>query len=414
VETRSGFSADPANDRPRNTGQQNGPMMYIGPVIAVENVRVEGKLTQRHTAYLGGTTESAIRILHRRYGFLPADLSRLVLHRRAELNPPVNYSVSPRMSWRMPGQAGTTLPDLQEIPVRAKRPNGGTMGSNGVVSIRVEALGVSITIADGNIAIEQTSTTNPTAGVSAAGTARPSSARQIPARAAQPTTEQTLPVSEEGDSASDAGSASIDEVEQTPDRPSSPGRNGVTEHPGEAKPARASSGSPVGADSDTAVPAGQTKPLWSDEEVDKLRALYPTHSASAIAKQLGRGRNAVRSKAQNLGLRKDGQPTVVVKSPPREAKPTPKPRSLSAAVTAESTPGPAVQGQETHGWGGVSLFDHHPSQCRWIVSDVWPVMYCGAPVVDCSSWCGYHSRRVFSLRPHGLGASPYRISKRFR
>jgi hypothetical protein len=32
------------------------------------------------------------------------------------------------------------------------------MVSNGVVSIRVEALGVSITIADGNIAIEQTKT----------------------------------------------------------------------------------------------------------------------------------------------------------------------------------------------------------------------------------------------------------------
>jgi hypothetical protein len=34
------------------------------------------------------------------------------------------------------------------------RPHGETMG-NGVVSIRVEALGVSITIVDGNIAIEQ-------------------------------------------------------------------------------------------------------------------------------------------------------------------------------------------------------------------------------------------------------------------
>jgi hypothetical protein len=219
-------------------------------------------------------------------------------------------------------------------------------------------------------------------------------ARQIPARAAQPTTEQTIPVSEEGDSASDAGSASIDEVEQTPDRPSSPGRNGVTEHPGEAKPARASSGSPVGADSDTAVPAGQTKPLWSDEEVEKLKTLYPTHSASAIAKQLGRGRNAVRSKAQNLGLRKDGPPTVTSKP----AKPAPKPRSLSAAaVTADSTP-------VLNGFAAVSLLDHHSGQCRWIISGVWPVMYCGAPVVDSSSWCEQHSRRVFNHRPQGLGA----------
>jgi len=40
------------------------------------------------------------------------------------------------------------------------------MGNNGVVSIRVEALGDSITIADGNIAIEQTKTKTPAATVS--------------------------------------------------------------------------------------------------------------------------------------------------------------------------------------------------------------------------------------------------------
>jgi hypothetical protein len=36
------------------------------------------------------------------------------------------------------------------------------MSSNGVVSIRVEALGVSITIVDGSIAIEQTAGTGRT------------------------------------------------------------------------------------------------------------------------------------------------------------------------------------------------------------------------------------------------------------
>jgi hypothetical protein len=38
------------------------------------------------------------------------------------------------------------------------------MGDNDVVSIRVEALGVSITIADGSIAIEQTKTEIPAVG----------------------------------------------------------------------------------------------------------------------------------------------------------------------------------------------------------------------------------------------------------
>jgi hypothetical protein len=79
----------------------------------------------------------------------------------------------------------------------------------------------------------------------------------------------------------------------------------------------------------------------------------------------------------------------------REAKSAPKPRPLSAAVTPESAPA-------TNGLGTVALLDHHPGQCRWIVSDVWPVIYCGAPVVDSSSWCEQHSRRVFNPRPQGL------------
>jgi hypothetical protein len=114
----------------------------------------------------------------------------------------------------------------------------------------------------------------------------------------------------------------IDELEQTFPRPSPPGGNGPTRLPADsAKGQEARS--------------GQTKPVWSDEKVEKLRALYPTHSASAIATQLGRSFTAVRSKSQNLGLKKAVPPS------PREAKPVPKPKSLSAAVTADSTPCPA-------------------------------------------------------------------------
>jgi hypothetical protein len=124
------------------------------------------------------------------------------------------------------------------------------------------------------------------------------------------------------------------------------------------------------------------------------------------------------------------------------AKPAPKPRWLSAAVTGDSaltalpgwakplpeslgkpggaggppgedavltgSPGDSTtapasgKDQEAHGFSAVSLLDHHSGQCRWIVSDVWPVMYCGAPVVDSSSWCEQHSKRVFNPRPQGL------------
>jgi hypothetical protein len=298
------------------------------------------------------------------------------------------------------------------------------MGSNDVVRIRVEALSVSITIADGSIAIEQTKTEIP------AGTApkmeSPAAANPVQASPASvptnqplpnlPKRTQSLPDSQEiparaspmpvrpsrsvtkrappnpkGDSTvqgtSDTGTSVIDELEQTPHGSSPPGSNGPIELPEDGRQAIVE------------FPSSQTKPLWSDEEVEKLRALYPTHSASAIAKQLGRGFNAVRGKARNLGLRKAAHPTVIVKS--GEAKPAPKPRPLSAAVISD----PALR-TVPNGFSAVSLFDHQSGQCRWIVSDVWPVMYCGAPVMDSSSWCGQHSRRVFNSRPQGLTGIP--------
>jgi hypothetical protein len=221
----------------------------------------------------------------------------------------------------------------------------------GVVSIRVE--GVSITIVDGSIAIEQTRTEIPAVGAApkVEGLVAATSGA-VPASAV--VTERVAPLPKGvDDSTGDSGAGNSARIIDAPHQPSLPQRS------------------------------GQTKPVWSDEEVEKLKALWPTHSASAIAKQLGRGLNAVRSKVQNLGLKKAAPPTV------REAKPAPKPKPLSAAVTADPAPVP-------NGFGAASLFDHHPGQCRWIISDVWPAVYCGAPVVDSSSWCDQHSRRVFN------------------
>jgi hypothetical protein len=277
------------------------------------------------------------------------------------------------------------------------------MSNNDVVSIRVEALGVSITIADGSIAIEQTKTEAPAAAVSKVESGRhgltrlpTNSDKDLEARAAA--SHRALPESpgslKRASPTSEAvpanGRQPLVDEQAAPRTPPDP--NGPAELPGDS-------------DAGESGPVRQTKPGWSDEKVEKLRTLYPTHSASAIATQLGRGRDAIRSKAQNLGLKKPAPPTVIVKS--GEAKPAPKPRSLSAAVTEDLVPVP-------NGFSAVSLLDHHLGQCRWIISDVWPVMYCGAPVVDCSSWCEQHSRRVFNLRPQGLAAGSYRIFGRFR
>jgi hypothetical protein len=249
------------------------------------------------------------------------------------------------------------------------------MGNNDVVSIRVEALGVSITIADGSIAIEQMKTTAVSAApesvaaasrqampesseipVQASLAPAPENARQIPAQPIQAVAEHPAPPPEANGNTVRAASETpvIDEPDQTPGGP--PSQNG-------------------------AVP-GDHQMLWSDEEVKKLKALYPTHSASAIAKELGRGRHSVKSKAQNLGLRKDAPPTVTS----RPARPAP--RSLSAAVTTDPTPAgtalPEFPGVLTGSPGGT---DFAPS---------------GIPLCGASN--GFGAVRAFNHRPQGLGA----------
>jgi hypothetical protein len=256
----------------------------------------------------------------------------------------------------------------------------------GVVSIRVE--GALITIADGSITIEQTRTDQVAAAAAASTTVRESLAAGVTPKveAAAPSgavpasaviTERVIRLPEGVDGCprdSGGGNSTIFENSVSviaPHRPLPPGRNG---------PAGLSGASGKGQE----APSGQTKPAWTDEEIEKLRALYPTHSAGAIAVELGRGLNAVRAKVQHLGLKKDGPPTVKLKSVPR---------SLSAAVPESLLPVPLPSVPD--GFNSVLLLDHRPGQCRWIISDVWPVVYCGAPVVDSSSWCGKHSRRVF-------------------
>ena len=326
------------------------------------------------------------------------------------------------------------------------------MSSNGVVSIRVEAPGVSITIFDGNCDRADEPR------CAKAGTRRnkcsdPSNRAAVLTESPptqpglfRPTTER-LPLPRDDSTVQRDSKAPVsDERAQTADRPPSPNQNGPADLPRKTKPAvgsvvaQRSETNPLWNDNEIAKLAAPPEPRsradgrraglktepgspvkaspngqdlgsanlpWSDEEVEKLTALWPTHSIGAIAEQFGRSYNAVRAKARSLRLKKDGPPTVTSKP----AEPAPKPRPLSAAVTSWNSltgllgedavltgfPGDSDSSfAHAHALGGVSLLDHHAGQCRWIVSDVWPVMYCGAPVLDSSSWCEQHSRRVFN------------------
>jgi hypothetical protein len=134
------------------------------------------------------------------------------------------------------------------------------MGSDGVVSIRVE--GFSITIADGRIAIEQTTNPAPKAeagrngltgfpGDSGKGQEAPASSETIPAPMRQISAQATLPVAERTPAKEDLfpenpEAVVIDEV-HTPDRASSNG--GLQE-----------------------ALSGQTKPVWTaDEAVEWMK-----------------------------------------------------------------------------------------------------------------------------------------------
>jgi hypothetical protein len=100
------------------------------------------------------------------------------------------------------------------------------MGSNGVVSIRVEAQGVSITIADGSIAIEQSKMEIP--AVSAAPKVEsPAAANSETVPVSTVITERVPPLLKGVDD-----STVRKDFEQTPDRPSSRGRNGPGRKPG--------------------------------------------------------------------------------------------------------------------------------------------------------------------------------------
>jgi hypothetical protein len=211
-----------------------------------------------------------------------------------------------------------------------------TMGSV-VLNIRVEAAGVSLTfgIADGGIAIAL--------------------AKDVPAPAAAP----KLPHAGHG-----AAPASCVITESAASPRQQTNQTGLPNPPSPRTP--------------PSQPSGRTKQRWSPEEIEQLKSLWPTHSASAIARQPGRDVNAIKSKIQRLKLKKTASPVVT-------AKPTPR----AAAVPADS-PAP-LEVPAAIGACAVSLLDHRTGQCRWIVRGTGAApMYCGAPVVDSSSRCRHH------------------------
>jgi hypothetical protein len=85
---------------------------------------------------------------------------------------------------------------------------------------------------------------------------------------------------------------------------------------------------------------------WTNEELRELATLWPTHSASQIAKRLHRLRSAIRSKAMRLheeGLLRRNRPKHLDVNPPKRPRPGPKPR-----IIAKPPPPPPVDDSLDH------------------------------------------------------------------
>jgi GcrA cell cycle regulator len=135
--------------------------------------------------------------------------------------------------------------------------------------------------------------------------------------------------------------------------------------------------------------------LWTDEEIRELITLWPTSSASQIASQLHRPRNAVVGKVKRL--RQEGVlPRDVIKhyeaKPARPWKPI-SPGNLNIPVKDIAIEVPLSMQP-------CSIIELDDSRCRWPLGEVHQVavLFCGGAAVTDGPYCTHHlrmARRLF-------------------
>lgn len=137
------------------------------------------------------------------------------------------------------------------------------------------------------------------------------------------------------------------------------------------------------------------KSVWSDELVERLKALWAdgNRSASDIAKELGAGisRNAVIGKIHRLGL--SGR--VAGRSSPRQRKlsePKSKPRGAPHQSPIPFTP--RVVHTE---FRSLHVTELVTGDCRWPEGgdNGQPIVFCGCTVRESSPYCDQHHQIAF-------------------
>ena len=133
---------------------------------------------------------------------------------------------------------------------------------------------------------------------------------------------------------------------------------------------------------------------WSDEETRELVALWPSQSATQIAKRLQRPRWSVCAKAHRLrqeGLL-DGGITKRFAVPPLRVRPrTSKPR-----INPQLKSAPAKTVDDVVEMRPCSILELDATRCHWPLGDVETiaVMFCGGVAVPGRRYCAHHLRRA--------------------
>jgi hypothetical protein len=159
--------------------------------------------------------------------------------------------------------------------------------------------------------------------------------------------------------------------------------------------------------------------IWTPEKIEALQELWPTHSASEIARELGTTRNAVLGKKDRL--RGNGKMLNILSRPARKVNPRPpaKPsnRKPPQHPESKSPPNSTVRCP-------LQLVELEAINCKWPIGDPKRAPdefhFCGAPRQMPFPYCSEHvsmafqpraddvqqSREVIDAKPRAMPSEP--------
>ena len=136
---------------------------------------------------------------------------------------------------------------------------------------------------------------------------------------------------------------------------------------------------------------------WKVDDVNRLKELWYTHTASQIGKELGKTRMSVCGKASRLGLNgrtknRDFDPHQV---PPPRARSEPAAKETTSRRREVSKPAPPPERQLAADLmpQPCTLLALEAGRCHWPLGELAKVatMFCGG-VAETGRYCPYHSR----------------------